>query len=312
LDRKPSIEEKPHLLAGSHDSGSGEDSDALLDLLCDDEGEEDEEGEDDLLLPTSQKNSQEKPVGSNTFDGKLERLKRELMSNDTGGSECQNEAEFGSNRTEPMYENFERSRSDPMYGNTGESEGEVVMSHAPAFDGHRGGEEESKKEPFDLDENQSYGSLSKVPPTADTGAGGGRLNVYEDADAVVRYLEQEQQREEAAKKGVGFNGTGGAGDDGGPHEYVDMDSVFADSAGETGHYYDVPDGGLLSRQALPPHTEPEQLELDEILPFNNLPPLVCTARLGDEVAMRKLADTAASVLSEVVKSIHTSLGKLTR
>ena len=357
LDRKPSIEEKPHPQPGeSHDLGSGDESDTLLELLCDDD-------EEDLLLPPSLGNaltqSKDKVAASDTFDSKFERLKNELMggANNAGGgsggedsSKYQNgqssgdEDQFGSNGVGPVYENTDQSDSHDCKNVTLSRDDDKVLSQAPMFDSYQ--EEEGgvskEEETFDLRENECYEAVGKAPRTelaADSEPTVGKQrneNVYHDADAVLRYLEEERQREEAGKgegpdggkqsdgvvyrdadavlrylegereeagKGAGPGGTNG--DDSNHHDYEVMDSVFSDNA-NVGHHYDLPDGGLLSRQAPP---IPPELEMEEMVTFNNLPPLICNARLGDEVAMRKLADTAASVLSEVVKHIHTSLGE---
>lgn len=346
LDRKPSIEEKPHPQGGSHDLVSGDDTDALLELLCDDD---EEEGEEDLLLPPSLTNSRDRSesdtIGSSTFDSKFERLKKELMGGakdmDEGagreeiGSKYQNgqldrsDDQIGSNnKLESLYENTKQSDSESDsrdYQNVTRSHDDAVLSGAPMFDGYQ--QNGTGDETFDLQENWCYEPISKVPPpdagdvndggqcyesmsrvpppdaAGDAHDGGRKGNVYQDVDAVMRYLEAEAQREAMGGRSTDEPPQGDP-----PHEYVDLDSVFADRANEEGHVYDTMDGGMLSRQVDPP-PRLEQLELEEIVPFKNLPPLVCTARLGDEVAMRKLADTAAVVLSEVVKHIHTSLGK---
>lgn len=303
LDRKPSIEEKPHPQGESHDATS-DDSDTLLELFSDDE-----DGEQDLLQPSDSPNqSEDKPIGSDTFDSKFEQLKKELMcgSKHQNGQPDGNGDVVASEGVGPVYENTKSSDSR-FYQNVIQSHGDDdMLSHAPMFDGYQPQEGEERE--FDLKENQCYGSTGEAPPTSAAAASDVDSrerdgNLYQDADAVVRFLEEEARREQGEGQGEGPNGAPSNDDH---HDYEEMYSVFADSAKQEGVYCDIPDGGMLSRQEIPP--APEQLELEEIVPFKNLPPLVCTARLGDEVAMRKLADTAAAVLSEVVKHIHTSLG----
>lgn len=279
LDRKPSIEDKPHPPV-SHDQPPADDSDALLELLCDEE--------DDILPPaltgiqTQQDSGQ--PVGVLSFDSKFERLKKELLSEggqNGNGDEAQGGTKNGNGG--PVYENTRESDSHhKVPGNEDE------LTNAPMFDGT----DQRDSETFDLRHNECYDSVSasnscEPPPTHSPLD---KKDLYENLDDLEKYIKEESGH-------VPANG----------REYEDLDNIFADNTNEEGHYYDIPDGGMLSRQDPPP--EPEQIELAEVLPFKNLPPLVCTAHLGDEVAMRKLADTAASVLREVVKHIHSSLGK---
>ena len=313
LDRKPSVEEKPHPVA---ESAVPDDSDALLELLCDDDDD------DDILSPILQgshdrsrdQSRGQKPAGSLSFDSKLEQLKQELLASSEqqngNGEEAETssengngeEAQIGSgngdadsvNRSgngteEPVYENTKESDSHRVYQNVtrpDRNDDDDELTNAPSFDTTDQSNHLSA-EGFSLKRNECYESTSisasEAPST--------RPNVYEDLDDLEKHLEKAGEAEAT-------NG----------RMYEDMDSVFVEDPNTTphGHLYDVPDGGMLSRQVPPP--QPEQIELDEVVSFKNLPPLVCTAHLGDEVAMKKLADTAASVLTEVVKHIHSDLG----
>lgn len=297
LDRKPSVEEKPRPPV-SCDPPPAEDSDDLLELLCDDE--------EDLLLAaftSTQAHSDHKPLDSLSFNSKFERLKKELLA---GGGQNGNgeEDRVGSNEEmgksgdkggskngngEPVYENTKELDSHRVYQNVpkaGDEDDE--LTNAPMFNVA----DQPGPETFDLKHNECYESMSTPthPVPGNEGNAHTRKDLYDNLDDLSKCLNKESGRGPA-------NG----------REYEDLDNVFVDSSNEEGHYYDNPDGGVLSQQA--PAPESEQIELDEVLSFKNLPPLICTAHLGDEVAMKKLADTAASVLTQVVKHIHTSLGK---
>lgn len=326
LDRKPSISAPAP--ARSHDLGPSDDNEVLLELLCDDE---DGEGED--LLPTlSNLSDDTRSIGSNTFDSKFEQLKRELMkdqnTNDQvtqalAGSKYEsgeqeqsqdNDALVGSKNGngDRVYENTKDSNSgngDRVYENTKDSnsmvyqnvtrpDGENEYSCAPIFDRNLEGD-------IDLQANECYSSvtqshpISATPtdqegamPTNQAGAGNakGHGDIYLNLDDLTKFLKEEEVKDAN-------------------HQYEELDDVFTGDASQEGNVYDVPDGGMLSQlaQALPPQSE--QLEMEEMVSFKNLPPLVCTAHLGDEVTMRKLADTAASVITDVTKHIHDSLSK---
>ena len=87
------------------------------------------------------------------------------------------------------------------------------------------------------------------------------------------------------------------------HIYEQMDSVFMPS-GDQGNNQDSTDGAMFSRQIDRPPPKDEELVI-----FNNLPPLVCAAHLGDEASLLKLSDTASSVIKEAIKNIQNVLSK---
>lgn len=298
LDRKPSIEDGPH----PQDLPGGDESDDLLDLLCDDDA--DVGGLPMLVHPHDQAGglpmlvqAGEAVVGSNTFDSKLERLKQELMGDENGGGEeggkngggkdtgpSENEDKFGSKNGEPVYQN--------VSGNVTGCDDDIIVSRAPEFDSFKK-EGDPDAATFDLQANTCYSGIGKAPPIDATptsrGADAAGKEVFQDLDEVARYLKEGEGIMEAQNP-----------------QYGETDSVFSNIDNEEGHYYDIPDGGMLGRQV---EVAPPPMEMEVMLPFKNLPPLVCSAHLGDEVTMQKLADTAASVLANVVQQIHSSLGK---
>ena len=288
LDRKPSIEDMPR----PPDPPGGDDSDDLLDLLCDDD--DDDVGSFPVLI--HQSDQSRGAVGSNTFDNKLELLKKELMSGEGEGEEGENGAgkdtgpphtnengdNFGSKNGEQVYQNISNSH---LYQNVTGCDEDTVLSGAPEFDGFKE-EDDHDTENFDLQENTSYSGIGKAPPIDATPTSRGA--VYEDMDEIAKCLKEGGGVVEAQNP-----------------QYGVADSVFSNTDSE-GHIYDIPDGGMLSQQV---EVAPPPIEMEEMLPFKNLPPLVCSAHLGDEVAMLRLADTATSVLANVVQQIHSSLGK---
>lgn len=345
MDKKPSIEEKPHP-PESCDPEPSDDSDRLLELLCDDD-DDDEDG----LLPTLSSTDNHTDDISTSFNSKFERLKKELLgkqngietgdaeigSNNGNGEWVGNSQGSGSNldgfgskngNGEPEYENIKNSDSQVydvpkphgseshLYENTEHLESysdsnmydvpkpvldddDNELTHAPMFDRFPEGSTEPVSDAFDLQSNECYSSTAsstQAPPTSVTSTGGKARGkeVYEDLDDLDKYLNKEGKERSYCTIGP---------------EYEDLDNVFpAEVSEEEGHYYELTDGGMMSRQVEPP-PEPEHIEMAEMLGFKNLPPLVCTAHLGDEATLKKLADTAGAVLAQVVKSIHISLGK---
>ncbi len=109
-------------------------------------------------------------------------------------------------------------------------------------------------------------------------------------------------------RGAGGGGRGAGDDEAHIYERLDSDSEEEDGTMMVrGQGIDLPDGGVLSSYVAPPPHH-DDVEMKEI--FGNLPPLVCNAYLGNEAAIRKLTDTASSVLKEVVGEILSSLGKI--
>ena len=319
LDRKPSIEEQPphppesHYKVPrpleSHDPAALiDESDDLLQLLCEDDDDEEEEQCGHGTSPPAK--PQAKLVRGLSFNSKLEQLKLELLSQpNREGEEGSSKNGNGNKEEEPTYEDMTGSTSDshPVYQNTPcpphQDNDEAELSNAPNFD--TSDQQENGSGTFDLKRNECYSSTTsqggEAPPTQASEGGSGRgQEVYQDLGELDKYLRENKEEEEEG---------GHAPSNGHGHEYEDLDEMFVGKSDHEDHTYDVPDGGVLSQLAAPPPPQPEQVEMEEVLPFKNLPPLVCSAHLGDEVTLRKLADTAGSVLTQVVKHIHTSLGK---
>lgn len=72
----------------------------------------------------------------------------------------------------------------------------------------------------------------------------------------------------------------------------------------------LPDGGMFSKPGGGGEGPPVVEEPPVV--FKNLPPLVCSMQMGDERMLLELVITARSVLKDVVKLIHHSLGELTQ
>ena len=281
LDRKPSIP------PSSQDAAENDvDDDALLELLYDDD--EDEGTPSPNLQNRSEDRYVQHPI---TLDDKLDRLKRELLSQQNGASEkAENEADSRTRNGEVVYENTKESDSHVYQ----------ELENAPMFD----------REDFDLEKNESYCTLplpnhTQAPPTdsvpsdpshahpnvTESKAARSRAEMYVNLDNIAARVKEQEMTPDA-------------------HEYETLDNVFTEERGtEEGHEddgeYEFPDGGLMSH----PPPPPTDIELGELTVFRNLPPLVCSAHLGDEVAMNKLSATASYVLGDVVKKIHTSLSE---
>ena len=355
MDRKPSINVQ-HPSGESHDQElPSDDSDALLDLL----GDED----DDSLLAAS--NDQSDNLNTGSFDAKLARLKEELLreqesnyeavkdkigsNTENGKSNTELDSNVYQNVNRDVYQNVNRdvyqnvnrdvyqnvnqdvhqNVNRDVYQNVNQDVYQNVNQNVYQNVNHRDVNGESacrtteldskvyqnvdravNKEgcdlasapifdtdtEFNLQDNLAYSStldtvrrapLTDATPTSVNKSGGmnsrGCGNIYEDVDGTTNYPKEEKRDKS--------------------HEYEPLDDVFTKSppAKEEDHT----DGGMLSRQT----GQQDDLKMEEMVVFKNLPPLMCTAHLGDEVAMSKLADTASSVLKEVVKDIHQSLGE---
>ena len=176
---------------------------------------------------------------------------------------------------------------------------------------------------FDVNRNESYGTLpaiSKVdhydvprpnPRPLDEAARSiieRDRDVYEDLDNISKML---QENKVSGREDVDS------------HHYEAMDSVWGgirdaperqgqESAGGTSngasHIYESTDGGMLSQPEEVP-TRPEEIEMEKLVIFKNLPPLVGSTYTGDAVTLGKLSDTASSVLTEVVKQVQKSFSK---
>ena len=134
---------------------------------------------------------------------------------------------------------------------------------------------------FNLERNESYSTMSHDRNSEL--ASEKEESMYENADEIESYMLEQQNKDIS-------------------HTYEPLDQVF-----ESGN---MTDGGGFSRPRPHPHLpQTEQLEMEELVIFKNLPTLICRSHLGDESSMTKLADTANAVLKEVVKIIHSTIGK---
>lgn len=133
---------------------------------------------------------------------------------------------------------------------------------------------------FNLDSKNVYAILEPTgenQPEEGSEHMGKRDSIYDNAAEISAYLKEQ------GKEVVGSH----------TYELLDTDST---------------DGAMMSRPAPPTSAAVEEIELEHVLVFKNLPPLICRSQLGDEYGMTKLADTASSVLKAVVKDIHSSFG----
>ena len=147
---------------------------------------------------------------------------------------------------------------------------------------------------FDIETNESYSLLSHddtldMNETADT-AVDNEDPLYENSEDIEGYLHEQQHTNKLS------------------HTYEELDQVFESHGGVATKDKDTTDGGGWSRPR-PQMVPVERLEMEELVLFKNLPTLICRSHLGDESSMTKLADTANSVLKEVVKMIHSTIGK---
>lgn len=144
---------------------------------------------------------------------------------------------------------------------------------------------------FDIERNESYSLLKHEPTDTNDTAEDREGPLYENSEDIEGYLLEQQHTDKLS------------------HTYEELDQVFELRGGmATGRGKDSTDGGGWSRPR--PQLAPlEHVEMEELVIFKNLPMLICRSHLGDESSMTKLADTANSVLKEVVKVIHSTIGK---
>lgn len=185
------------------------------------------------------------------------------------------------NRESPEYQNVvTRTSVDPSTGAPDSSE----QSHCY-----------QNLNDFDIETNESYSLLSHdetLEPTDTNDTVGDREDnpLYENSEDIEGYLHEQQHADKLS------------------HTYEELDQVFESREGIVAKGKDSTDGGGWSRPR--PQLAPvEHLEMEELVIFKNLPTLICRSHLGDESSMTKLADTANSVLKEVVKVIHSTIGK---
>jgi hypothetical protein len=232
---------------------------------------------------------------NNSFDEKLRQLKASLTedsdnrSNHNGSSGIKNgngSMENG-NRESPEYQNVRqntaRTSIDPSTGVPDSS-----SQHSNYQD----------LNDFAIETNESYSLLAhnetlEPTDTNDMADDSEDHPLYENSDDIEGYLLEQQQYADKLS-----------------HTYEELDQVFESSGGGVvaRKGKDSTDGGGWSR----PRPQPaplEHLEMEELVIFKNLPMLICRSNLGDESSMTKLADTANSVLKEVVKVIHSTIGK---
>lgn len=147
---------------------------------------------------------------------------------------------------------------------------------------------------FTLETNESYALMpcdqtSEMPDARDHVEDGEEESLYENTEEIESYLQEQSSKNKDQLY----------------HTYEQLDQVF-----ESSEAVDSTDGGMFSRLRQQPTLPPaDQLEMEELVIFKNLPTLICRSHLGDESSMTKLADTANAVLREVVKVIHSTVGK---
>lgn len=146
---------------------------------------------------------------------------------------------------------------------------------------------------FEIEPNDCYSLLSHdetlEPNDTNDTAEDTDDPLYENSEDIEGFLHEQQHADKLS------------------HTYEDLDQVFESNKVVT-KGKDTTDGGGWSRPR--PHLAPlERLEMEELVIFKNLPTLICRSHLGDESSMTKLADTANCVLKEVVKVIHSTIGK---
>lgn len=309
---------------GDRREEGGDGEDALLELL----GEEG--GDEEMVSGNWPSPSDRHPAGNNLFDNKLMRLKGELTQEDkelpthSGSKNLGSENEkFGSSLN--TYQSVSGTLDDELSGgpmfNSGPNSSDGVYENTRHFNTHSQHENNSHRNSVELQRNGQYSLATPTSsPLADDLAESADAidrsdrpqNVYVDLDEISR-LKGVEHAEDVQEEG----------EDG--HFYETIDSIFGnksvvsegDVASERGvsngpvSNYDSADGGVLSQPGTgrKQGEGSEEIELDDLVVFNNLPPLVCTAHLGDHVALEKLVGTASAVLSEVVKQVHSSLSE---
>lgn len=233
---------------------------------------------------------------NNSFDEKLRQLKASLTddidnrtNHNGGGFNNGNRNMENGNRDSPEYQNVKQNimqtSVDPTTGAPDSTEQKNCYQNLNEFN---------------IETNESYSLLSHDetldPTDTNDTAKDGEDPLYENSEDIEGYLHEQQQHADKLS-----------------HTYEELDQVFdleshGGMAARSRKGKDSTDGGRWSRPR--PQLAPlEHLEMEELVIFKNLPMLICRSHLGDESSMTKLADTANSVLKEVVKMIHSTIGK---
>ena len=260
------------------------------------------------------------------------------VNRDTGESEPESAVHPNARQLEPssgIYMNTFRG-SDPgsrQLPRAAESEGEdAELRNAPMFDSNDNSRLEESSDNFNLytdlpevavdtNRNASYGmlpglsgaSLYDIPrpnPRPLDEAASSILekdrNVYEDIDDVTKALagnnisssrEGEEEGEETHIYEM-LENVLGAG----------MRSVGNKSNGEPLIAEESTDGSMMSRPSEGTRKSNE-IEMEEVPVFANLPPLVALAYKGDMATLGKLSDTAGDVLKEVIGLVQQSFSE---
>lgn len=235
---------------------------------------------------------------NSSFDEKLRQLKASLTEdtndkssnhNGSGGIKNGNGSMENGNRESPEYQNVRQKTAptsvDPSTG-VPDSSSQQSNCYQNLSD-------------FDIETNESYSLLThdetlEPTDTSDMAEDKEEHPLYENSEDIDSYLLEQQQHADKLS-----------------HTYEELDQVFESRGGGVvaRKGKDSTDGGGWSRPRPPQLAPLEHLEMEELVIFKNLPMLICRSNLGDESSMIKLADTANSVLQEVVKMIHSTIGK---
>ena len=322
-DARPSATDKqPHPPTPQSVKEEEEGEDALLELLAEEDGEDEE---DDTLPDLSGPDHQ--PLVTNKF----KRLKGASAAQDQSADQLWNETHSGSKNPMSIYDNMKLTSSNryqnvnealdkkllcaPMFDSVPNSEGSGLRKQSKSNAKHENNSHSHSNplEDFDMQSNDLY---TMLPSTTRPLTGNEYFtnrppneNIYEELDDISRPQGMEERNE--------------AGADMAESNYESLDSIFRSngiasegditsrekmSGGRQGSEHNETDGGIMSQLGVwqPKEDLPEEMEL---VVFQNLPPLLCSAQLGDEVVLGKLSDTANSILTAVTKQIHNSLSE---
>ena len=227
---------------------------------------------------------------NNSFDEKLRQLKASLTEDtDKSNDNASNGIKNGNGSME------NGNRESPEYQNVRQKTARTSVDPSTAQQSNC----YENLSDFDIETNESYSLLTHdetLEPTDTSDTAGDREEdpLYENSDDIDNYLLEQQQHADKLS-----------------HTYEELDQVFESRGGGVAARKgkDSTDGGGWSRPRPPQLAPLEHLEMEELVIFKNLPTLICRSNLGDESSMIKLADTANSVLHEVVKMIHSTIGK---
>ena len=222
---------------------------------------------------------------NSSFDEKLWQLKASLTE----------DIDKRSNHNGSGIKNGNGNRESPEYQNVGQN---ATRTSVDPSTGVPDSSEQSNcyqnLNDFNIETNESYSLLSHNETSEPTDTNDTAVDtedpLYENSEDIEGYLHEQQHADKLS------------------HTYEELDQVFESRGGVAAKGKDSTDGGRWSRPR--PQLAPlEHLEMEELVIFKNLPMLICRSHLGDESSMTKLADTANSVLKEVVKVIHSTIGK---